>query len=166
MKHVYGRERKHQLKPLEDFDPCPVELRGKVNDHLETFLAKVRGEGLGVSLLLDKESRCWSSDVSLPLTPVLPTTEELRKRVEDFKTSLHLPSYKIREIEQSTRDQAQNPLWYSVRRYRLTAFYFGAIHRRQPTTPPKALVICAKPFYSEATSWGKKNEAVALEKYK
>ena len=24
MKHVYGRERKHQLKPVEDFDPRPV----------------------------------------------------------------------------------------------------------------------------------------------
>ena len=61
MKHVYGRQRKHELKPLEDFDPRPVELCGKAKDHLAKFLDKVRGQGLGVSLLLDKESQCWSS---------------------------------------------------------------------------------------------------------
>ena len=168
MKHVYGRQRKHELKPLEDFDPRPVDLRGKANDHLETFLGKVRGQGLGVSLLLDRECRCWSGDVNQPLTPVLPTTEELQKRVQEFKKSLHIPPHKIREIEQSTRDQAQNPLWYSVRRYRITASNFGAVYCRKPTTPPQSLVlqiIGAKQFYSQATNWGKKNEPVALEKY-
>jgi len=29
-KHVYGKEKKRKLKPLEDFDPCPVEFRGMV----------------------------------------------------------------------------------------------------------------------------------------
>lgn len=169
MKHVYGRERKHQLKPLEDFDPRPVELRGQAKDHLVKFLGRVRGQGLGVSLLLDEECRCWSSCVNQPLTPVLPTTEVLRKRVDEFKKSLCMPSHKIREIEQSTRDQARNLLWHSVRRYRITASYFGAVYRRQPTTPPQALVlqiINAKQFHSEATNWGKKNESIALEKYK
>ena len=28
-KHVYGRQRKHELKAIEDFDPRPVDLRGK-----------------------------------------------------------------------------------------------------------------------------------------
>lgn len=85
-----------------------------------------------------------------------------------FKKSLHMSSQKIWEIEQSTRDQAQNPLWYSVRRYRITALCFGAIYRRLPTTLPQSLVlqiIGAKPFHSEATEWGERNESIALEKY-
>jgi hypothetical protein len=40
-KYVYGRERKHELKSMADFDPRPEELRGKSNTHLETFLGKV-----------------------------------------------------------------------------------------------------------------------------
>ena len=42
-KHVYGRERKHELKPMADFDLRPEELRG---NHLKTFLGNVRGLGL------------------------------------------------------------------------------------------------------------------------
>lgn len=55
MKHVYGRDRKHVLKPLEDFDPRPAEFRGNAKEYLYTFLDEVRGRGLGVALLLDKE---------------------------------------------------------------------------------------------------------------
>ena len=40
-KHVYNRQRKHELNPIEDFDPRPVELRGKSMEHLNTFLGKV-----------------------------------------------------------------------------------------------------------------------------
>ena len=25
-KHVYGKEKRRSLKPLEEFDPCPIEL--------------------------------------------------------------------------------------------------------------------------------------------
>ena len=120
-KHVYGRQRKHELKPLEDFDPRPVELRGTANDNLKTFLGKVRGQGLGVSLLKDEDCRCWSISCGKSLDPVLPTKLELQRRVEEFKKSLDLPAIKLREIEQSTRDQSGSPLWHSVRQYRITA---------------------------------------------
>ena len=168
-KHVYGRQRKRELKPIEDFDPRPVELRGKSNEHLKTLLGKVRGQGLGISLLFDEECRCWSTTTEQPLTPVLPTKEQLRERVEEFKKSLRMPPHQLREIEQSTREQSRSSLWYSVRRYRITASYFGSVFRRKPTTPPHSLVLQilgAKPFTSAATEWGKKNEAVALEQYK
>ena len=114
-KHVYGRQRKRELKPIEDFDPRPVELRGKSTQHLKMFLSKVRGQGLGVSLLFDEECRCWSTTTEQPLTPVLPTKEKLRERVEEFKKSLCMPSHQLREIEQSTREQSQSSLWHSVR---------------------------------------------------
>ena len=168
-KHVYNRQRKHELNPIEDFDPRPVELRGKSMEHLKTFLGKVRGQGLGVSLLFDEDCRCWSSTMQQPLTPVLPTNYELKERVEEFKKSLCMAPHQLREIEQSTREQSQSSLWYSVRRYRITASYFGSIFRRKPTTPPQSLVlqiIGAKPFTSMATEWGKNNESIALERYK
>lgn len=75
----------------------------------------------------------------------------------------------MREIEQSTRDQSQSSLWYSVRRYRITASHFGDVYRRLPTTPPQSLVLRIqepKRFFSEATEWGQKHEDIALQKYR
>ena len=160
-KHVYGRQR----KPIEDFDPRPLELCGKSMEHLKTYLSKVRGQGLGVSLLFDEECRCWSTTTKQPLAPVLPTKEELRVRVEEFKKSLCMSPHQLREIEQSTREQSQSPLWHSVRRYRITASYFGSIFRRKPTTPPQSLVLQilgAKPFTSAATEWVKEMKQLHL----
>ena len=131
-KHVYGRQQKHELKPIEDFDPRPIELRGKSTELLNTFLGKVQGQGLGVSLLFDKEGRCWSSMVEEPHTPNMPTKEELQDRVEEFKKSLCMPSHRLREIEQSTGDQGLSSLWHNVRRYQITASYFVIIYRRKP----------------------------------
>ena len=168
-KHVYGRQRKNMLKPIEDYDPRPNDLRGKAKDYLKTFLSKVRGQGLGVSLLLDEECRCWSGSTENPLAPKLPTKQELQTRIKEFKKSLFMPSQKLREIEQSTRGQSQNSLWHSVRQYRLTASHFGNIFRLKETTSPQNIVlqiIGAKRFTSEATEWGKRNESIALEKYK
>ena len=52
-KHLYGRERKHDLKSMQDFDPRPVEMHGSATHPLKIFLDKVRGQDLGVSLLFD-----------------------------------------------------------------------------------------------------------------
>ena len=167
-KHVYGRERKHELKPMADFDPRPEELRGKASTHLKTFLGNVRGLGLGVSLLFDEECRCWTGKVGEAISPTLPTKEDLLKRVEEFKKSLVLSPQKIREIEQSTRQQSQSALWHSVRQYRLTGSYFGLIYRLRETTSPENLVLQimgVKRFTSESVKWGKNNEASALEMY-
>ena len=55
-KHVYGRERKHCLKPLETFDPRAVELKGTAGANLPALLDKVRGKRLAISLLLDPQN--------------------------------------------------------------------------------------------------------------
>ena len=83
------------------------------------------------------------------------------ERVSEFKKSLHLPLDKCRDIEMKTRDQSQCSLWYSVRKYRITASYFGLIYHRLPTTAPHSLVLRmlgTSSFTSAATEWGKKNE--------
>jgi hypothetical protein len=55
-----------------------------------------------------------------------------------------------------------------VRRYRITASYFGSIFHRKPRTPPEALVlqiINGKQFTSLATEWGRQKESLALKTY-
>ena len=166
-KYVYGRERKRTLKPLEDFDPRPEQYRGTAMDRLPELLDKLRGKGLCISLALDSESRCWTEtkgDSTRQLPPQLPSKKELQERVAEFKKSLHISPEKCRDIEKKTRDQHHSPLWYSVRRYRITASYFGQIVRRRPTTPPQSLVLQilgTKTFSTTATEWGQKNEALA-----
>ena len=52
-KLVYGKVKKRQLEPLEDFDPRPDKFKGTVKNSLSALLNNLRGEGLCISLLLD-----------------------------------------------------------------------------------------------------------------
>ena len=67
-KYVYGHVRKHQLDPIDDFNPRPPEFRGKLQSHLHDFLEKVKGKGLGISVLSDLSTQwyyfCWINRVS------------------------------------------------------------------------------------------------------
>ena len=50
-KPVYGRQVKHTLSSIADFDPRPADNRGKAPDLLQEFLKKVKGDSLGISVL-------------------------------------------------------------------------------------------------------------------
>ena len=156
---------------MTGFDPRPSELRGNASDQMRSFLGKVKGKGLGVSLLFDSDCRCWSTTADCAtnaLSPQLPSKEELQEQVKQLKDSLHIPSQKMREIEQNTRDQSRSSLCHSVRRYRISSSHFGAIYRRLPTTPPQSLVLQIlhpKRFSSAATDWGMTHEDIALKQY-
>lgn len=172
-KHVYGRQVKHTLQPLSDFDPRPTEYHGTAPQLLKEFLLKVKGKGLGVSLIHDKEVRVWrEADIQGPSATAhaeIPSKTELAERVSSFKKSLSLTSEQIRELERNTKEQHESSLWFSARRYRLTASIFGRIYQMLPTTHPDSLVkqlLQSNQFSTKATEWGKKNEPVALEKYK
>ena len=52
-KHNYAHPVKKSVRQLENFDPRLSEFRGEAASRLATFLEKVRGEQLGISLLLD-----------------------------------------------------------------------------------------------------------------
>ena len=169
LKHVYGRTIKHELKPIASFDPRPSEYKGNVSVQLVPYLEKVRGMGIGISMLLDSSTQVWSehsdSDTS---AMTLPSKSEVEDRVKAFISSLHLPLEKIREIERNTKLQHQSASWYNARKYRLTASLFGEVYRRKENTPPDSLVlrvIDSRQFTSAATDWGKSNESLALEKY-
>ena len=174
-KHVYGREVKHTLQSLSAYDPRPSEYHGTAPQLMNVFLKKVKGKGLGVSVLLDKDARVWNdSDVpdrecTIPVASVhFPSQKALMERVTSFKKTLELSPQQIRELEHNTREQYQSELWYSARHYRLTASTFGRILQLLPTTPPDSLVkqlLHPKSFSTNATEWGKENEPIALQKY-
>ena len=166
-KHVYGKENKRKLKPLEDFDPRPVEFRGTVRAGLPALLEKIRGENLCVSLLFDDHFRHWDGAKTVS-EPALPNIVALRETVQAFKDSLTTSGDTIHRIECDTRNQRNSPFWYEVRRYRITASIFGVILRRRPDTPPDALVLKIlqpKQFKSAATEWGVHQEPLAIQEY-
>ena len=172
---MYGRQRKHTLGLVSDFDPRLAENRGTASALLEGFLAAVKGKGLGVSVLLDKDTRVWTGEESSQKSAVgpsegsqLPSRSELLERVAAFKESLRLSPERIRRIERETIDQSQSSLWYSVRRYRITASMFGKVFQRLPSTPPDSLVkelLHPQQFSTKATDWGKRHEPIALKSY-
>lgn len=167
-KHTYGRQNKRTMKPLENFDPRPQEYRGTAVSHLPELLGKVRGKGLSISLSLDPQMKFWTDQSHSLSGPRLPSKTELQESVSSLKTSLALPLDRIRDIEQHTRNQSHTSLWFEVRKFRLTASFFGAVSRRRPSTSPNSLVLSIlqrKSFESAATEWGKNNEEKAIELY-
>ena len=172
-KHVYGRQVKHTLQSIDEFDPRPSEYHGTAPQQLKEFLKKVKGMGLGVSLIHDEDVRVWKGDSvgdsqAQSSTVSVPSKSEITDRVALFKETLRLSPQQIRELERQTKDQHQSPLWFSARRYRITASSFGRVFQMLPSTSPDSLVtqLLQQRFFStKATDWGKKNEPVALEKY-
>ena len=91
-KHMYGRQVKHSLKSLSDFDPRSIEYRGKATSLLKTFLGTVKGKGLGVSVLVDEDLQVWANAPTEQ--PNLTHTDELVERVKSYKRSLRFPQTK------------------------------------------------------------------------
>ena len=96
-KHVYGRVRKHQLDPIDDFDPRPPEFRQKLQSRLHDFLEKVKGKGLGISVLSDPLSGTTSAESTIDF----PSKRNLVERVSAFIESFRLSEERIRKIESS-----------------------------------------------------------------
>ena len=165
-KHDFQKQHKRKTTRTEDFDPRPEEYRGIAKSLIPALLDSVRGESLGVSVLLDPR---YCHNLPTPaVNPSIPDTSQLKETVAAFKASLELSSDKIREIERNTRDQRHSDLWYSVRHYRITASRFGEILHHKPTTPPDAMVMSIlqpRSFSSAATDWGIQNEPLAIQAY-
>ena len=130
----------------------------------------MKGKGLGVSVLFDESLRIWQDNEESPepVTFSLPPKSELLDRVNKFRSSLNLTAEQIREIEKHTIDQDQSPLWYSVRRYRLTLSTFGRIIHMHPHTLPDAFIrqlLNKQELSTKAVQWGKSQEHIALQRY-
>ena len=166
-KHTYEKMQKRTPKLTEDFDPRPLKYRGTAKEHLPTLLGKLHGEGLCISVLLDPQYRHWDTPVATAPTE-LPGNSHLNDTITAFMENLQVSAAKAREIERDTREQHNSPLWFSVRRFRLTSSLFGAVLQRREDTPPDNLVLRIlqeKQFSSPATEWGRQKESIACQEY-
>ncbi len=165
-KHEYSKPVKRKSISVEDFDPRPQKYRGQVNSRLPDLLEKMRGEQLCISLLFDKQFRCEISQQ--PCNENLPGDSDLRATVMAFKKTLEMTPQMCREMERNTCEQSNSPLWFSVRRFRLTASLFGSVLSHKSTTPPDNLVlriIQPRTFSTPATAYGLTNEKIAIQEY-
>lgn len=168
-KHTYAKPAKRKIKALEDFDPRPLEFRGTVASRLPDLLDALRGEQLCISLIFDPQYCCKTLETPQhPTSYNIPDTTSLKETITAFKRSLEVTSDEARDIERNTREQRLSSLWFSVRRYRITASMFGAVLSRRPETPPDSLVlrlIQPRSFSTAATRYGIENEQTALKEY-
>ena len=140
-KHERDKPIKRQISLLEDFDPRPLEYRGNAQSSVPDLLKKVKGEHLGISVLLDPEYIEESQKVLQPSSYNLPGTDSLKLSVEAFKKSLVVDASEARKIEREIPEQRSCAAWFTIRRYRLTASRFGDVISRKPSTPPDRLVL-------------------------
>ena len=165
-KHDFQKKNKRKVCLTEDFDPRPPQFQGNAMSLLPGFLKSVRCESLGISILLDPEHSHVPTCTPASGIPNLPSISELKDTVAAFKDNLKMPTAKLYEIENATRNQRYSEMWHSIRRYRITASRFGDILHRKPTTPPDVLVLSIlqpRTFSCDATNWGIQNESTAIE---
>ena len=79
--------------------------------------------------------------VTQPTEHNVPADAALQTTMSAFKESQRISEAKAREIEQGTRDQRLSSLWFSARRYRITASNFGRVLSLKRETPPDSLNI-------------------------
>ena len=97
---------------MADFDPCPTELHENAVDQMHSFLSKVKGKGLGVSLLLDKDCRYWCANDHETTPTELPSKDNLKQSIKFLKESLEIMPQKMSKI---LVIKVGSTLWHSVR---------------------------------------------------
>ena len=141
-KHDYSKPVKRKVKHVEDFDPRPVEFRGSAMSRLPKLLEDLKGEQLCMSLLFDRScQKEHTEQAQEPSSYRILESTDLKHTIATFKKTLEVTQESAREIERNTREQRMCPLWFSLRRFRITASNFGAVLSRQPDTPPDSLVL-------------------------
>ena len=89
----------------------------------------------------------------------------------DYLSHMKLPLDEVAMIEEATRGQSENELWFAIRNGRLTSFKFGEILYRRQSTHPRRLVQdimgYGGPMKSlpPQTRWGRENEDEAQRCY-
>ncbi len=121
-----------------------------------------------MSLLFHEKCQHWTDKTTVMSGANLPNIAELAKTIAAFKESLCTSEDKVRQIERDTQQQRHSSLWYSVRRYRITASLFGTVLSHRDSTRPDNLVlriIQPKQFSTPSTQHGVCMEHVAVRKY-
>ena len=166
-KHDYSKPLNRKVKNIDDFDPRPPKYKGTVQAQLPDLLHKLKGEQLCISLLFDSKFQ-QEGCTELPVTYDLPSSSSLHTTIASFKKSLEITSDQARDIEKNTSEQYLSSLWFSARRFRITASLFGNVLSHRPDAPPENLVlriIQPKNFSTAATQYGLDQEKTAVKAY-
>ena len=84
---------------------------------------------------------------------------------------MKLPLDEVAMIEEATRGQSENELWFAIRNGRLTSSKFGEIFHRRQSTHPRRLVRDIMGYGGPMKSlppqirWGRENEDEAQRCY-
>ena len=78
-------------------------------------------------MLDERYKRELLSSVDLLLDYNLPSNSALATTIAAFKEAIEVSNSKTREIERVSHEQHQSDLWFSVRRYLITASLFGHV---------------------------------------
>ena len=109
----------------------------------------------------ESSSVCGSGELPIISQNAKPSDEEIFQK-------MHLDNEERDELEQKTRTQSLNSLWFEARQNRITGSKCGRVIQQQEKT--KALlhfVIYPKPMLHlpKAIQWGKDNEHKACQEY-
>ena len=95
--------------------------------------------------------------------------EELNVLCDEYYTrEVAVSSSVACEIEQKTRGQSDNLLWFQHRHLRITASNFGKVAKRRSTTPVAGLVktlLYTRGIETKALRWGRTHEDDARQAY-
>ena len=99
--------------------------------------------------------------------PVVGLQMRLTYKKDQFINKLKVPNPAI--TEQETRGQTNNPLWFQIRRYRLTSSNFGLVCKRKlklsQTKFVQNTILTQKDLSNvSATMYGQSNESKAAER--
>jgi len=90
------------------------------------------------------------------------STDELQVLCKEFyQHEVVVTTMEIKQIEELTRSQSDNNLWFQQRKKRLTASSFDVVARRRKITPVANLVkmlLYSKPACTMALRWGRDHE--------
>jgi len=112
----------------------------------------------------DSLSNDYGPDAAQPHLPL----EELQKLCLEYKRSLYVTPSERKRIEEATRDQAAEALWFEQRKCRLTASNFGVVACRRQTIPVAKLVrylLYDTIRESWPLQWGREHEEDARQAY-
>ncbi len=190
-----GCRRRELTKPSRKtnavYDPRPLSLRQESSAALEKLrcdlinlpqkcaltnilipaVDKIKSDHCYTTLTVEDkppETSMNDSHTATSFTPCPYTEEEKRKKGEEIIEKLTLTEAQREELERKTRYQSKDPLWFEVRRNRITGSKCGRIliQKKQSVSLlqfslyPKPLIYLPKAIY-----WGKTHESKACGEY-
>ena len=188
LEKVTNREEK-RMKDLNEFDPrIQLHRTRESNDTLTSLYKRIEEAEPEASILqsLETDDDTDSNINKHSIENIIHRTFNANKYnssdqelVNSFLQNLHITEQDIKNIEQATLAQSDNPLWFELRKGRLTASKHHDIYTKINTLTkatgdikPKTTPLVARILFSsnktqnvEAMKWGVDNEKNAFKSF-